>query len=547
MRSNGETSGSDLLARGRASYAERSWTSAFESFSALDATGDLEPRDMELLAMTAFMLGRVRDMLDIQERAHHAYIEHGDPLRAARAGLWLAMNLASRGKFPQASGWLEVCDRLLESAPEDCVERGYALMPVMLRNVAAGDFEAVADIGRRAADIGRRFNDPDLTALAAQTRARALLKLSRTDEGLRLLDEIMISVTGSQLSPMATGLVYCAILEGCYETHAFTRAAEWTNSLTEWCGEQPDLVAFNDQCLAHRSEILRLQGAWPEAASEAVRAREAGARFRIAAQAHYQLGEIQRMRGDYVAAEATYRQVGLDGGDPMPGLALLKLARGHADAASVALEESLAETDGMFDRVRLLPAYVKATLAVGDVARATLATHELTEFAESTGTDAHVAWAAQAEGGVAMAENRVTQAVVQLKKAKAVWQSLSFPYELAVCRVDLARALAARGDTEGADLECRAARAALAELGAEPDVRAIDDMGTPKTEWPSGLTDREVEVLRMVASGATNRAIASDLVVSERTIDRHVSNIFTKIDVPTRAAATAWAIRNGLA
>jgi len=253
-----------LLEHARSSYATRSWTEAYDAFSALDGAEPLRPSDLAWFAATAFMLGKVTEMLTTLERAYHAYLEVGEPLLAARTALWLASNLASRGKFPQASGWVEVSERLLQSAPEDCVERGYLLLPRMLRHVMAHEFEDVVEVGGRAADIGRRFGDPDLSALAAQTQARALLRLSRTDEGLRLLDEVMISVTGSRLSPMVTGLVYCSVLEGCYETHAIKRAAAWTQSLTDWCGEQPDLVAFNDQCLAHRSEILRLQGSWTE-------------------------------------------------------------------------------------------------------------------------------------------------------------------------------------------------------------------------------------------------------------------------------------------
>ena len=362
----GMSPSSEILTRAREAYAARSWNDAFDAYSTADADGLLEPRDLELLSMTAFMLGRVREMLDIQERAYHAYLEKHEPLRAARAALWLANNLASRAKFPQASGWIEVSERILKTAPEDCVERGYLLMPMALRSVMAEDFDAVAEYSGQAADIGRRFGDHDLTALAAQTRARALLKLARTDEGLRLLDEVMISLTNADMSPMVTGLVYCSVLEGCYETHAFSRAAVWTQSLTDWCGEQPDLVAFNDQCLAHRAEILRIQGSWDDAVSEAERSREAGARYGIAAQAHYQLGEIQRMRGEFDAAEETYQQVALDGGEPLPGAALLKLAQGDADGSYASLSEALATATDRFDRIQLLPAFIEVSLAAGD-------------------------------------------------------------------------------------------------------------------------------------------------------------------------------------
>ncbi len=535
------------LAKASASYDARAWTDTFEAFFAADEIAPLGPSDLERYATSAYMLGNVRAMLAIQERAHRAYLADGDTLGAARAALWLATNLASRGKLPQASGWVEVSERLLQSAPEDCVERGYLLMPQMLRHATANEFDDVVDLGGRAADIGRRFGDPDLTALAAQTQARALLRLSRTSEGLRLLDEVMISVTSSQLSPMVTGIVYCSVLEGCYETHAIKRAAVWTESLTDWCGEQPDLVAFNDQCLAHRSEILRLQGAWIEAVMEAQRAGEAGARFQIAAQALYQLGEIQRMRGDLAAAEQTYRQVSIDGADPMPGMALLRLAKGNCDAAFTSSTDALAEATDPFVRIQLLPAMVEIAVACAQIPTATSAARELSEAAAATSTEAHLAWATHAEGRVALAEDRMAQAVVYLKKAKDRWQDLSMPYELARARVDLGRALTARGDSDAADLEYSAARTVFVELGAAPDVTVVDNlMRRARSEWPGGLTDREAEVLRMLASGATNRSIAAGLVLSERTVDRHVSNIFTKIDVSSRSAATAWAIRNGI-
>ena len=412
----------------------------------------------------------------------------------------------------------------------------------------AGEFEDVEEVAGRAADIGRRFDDPDLTALAAHTRARALLRLSRTAEGIRLLDEVMVTVTGARLSPMVTGIVYCSVLEGCYETHAISRAAAWTQSLTAWCGEQPDLVAFTDQCLAHRSEILRLQGSWTEAVAEARRAGDVGARFHIAAQAHYQLAEVQRMRGDLATAEQTYRQVSLDGGDPLPGLALLRLAQGNVDTAMTLLGDALGDTTDPFVRIQLLPAVVEVAIAAGRLPEAVAAVAELSEAAEATPTDAHVGWAEHAAGRVALAEGRTTQAIVHLRRATAIWQELSMPYDVARARVDLARALYARGDADAADIECEAARAAFVELGAIPDVRSVDDLvHRTRSEWPAGLTDREVEVLRLLASGATNRSIATDLVLSKRTVDRHVSNIFTKIDVSNRSTATAWAIRHGLA
>ncbi len=537
-----------LLEDARAAYEDRAWARSHAAFAEADAGGPIGPSELALMATSAYMLGHVAEMLGLLERAHHAYLDAGDLLASARTGLWLATNLMSRGKIPQASGWVERCERLLADAPEECVERGYLLMPQMLREVFAEQFGEVVRVAAEAAQVGRRFDDPDLTALAAQTQGRALLKLGRTDEGLRVLDEVMVTAASSRLSPMVTGLVYCSVLEGCFESHAITRAATWTRELTDWCGSQPDLVAFNDRCLAHRSETLRLQGAWEEAVQEAERARALGARHQIAAQASYQLAEIHRMRGEFEQAAESYREVIRDGGDPMPGLALLRVAQGDAEAALVSLGDAIADTEDPYHQVALLPAYVEIAIAAKHSTEAHDAAESLAQIATATGADVHAAWAMRARGQVALADRRISQAVRNLRDAASLWRDLSVPYELARTRVDLGLALEARGDSEAAGAELEAARSVFDRLGAAPDIRAVDDhVHPPKTDWPGGLTDREVEVLRMLTSGATNRAIAADLIVSERTIDRHVSNIFTKLGVSSRSAATAFAIRNGLA
>ena len=537
-----------LLHDARAAYEDHAWTRSHAAFADADRTGSLEPGDLALMATSAYMLGHVQEMLELLERAHHAHLDAGDRLASARTGLWLATNLMSRGKIPQASGWIERCERLLVDAPQDCVERGYLLMPQMLREVFAEAFDDVVTIAGEAARIGRRFDDPDLTALAAQTQGRALLKLARTEEGLRVLDEVMVTAAAARLSPMVTGLVYCSVLEGCFESHAIVRAATWTRELADWCGTQPDLVAFNDRCLAHRSEVLRLEGAWDEAVEEAERARTFGARHRVAAQAAYQIAEINRVRGDLERAAEWYREVIRDGGDPMPGLAQLEVAQGDPQAALDSLRDAIADTDDAHEKAALLPAYVEIALATGDQTGAVEAAESLTRIARETDADVHTAWATRAQGQVALADRRIPEAVRSLREAAEAWRDLSVPYELARTRVDLGIALEKRNDSGAARVELEAARAVFGELGAIPDVRRVDGLLHPgDAARPGGLTDRELEVLRMLTTGATNRAIAADLVVSERTIDRHVSNIFTKLGVSTRAAATAFAIRNGLA
>ncbi len=540
---NADLTGS--LEQARAAYLASEWRAAYTAFKELDDRGALPPGDIEVLAMVSFMLGNVGEMLGAQERAFHAYMGEGQKLPAARVALWTASNLASRGKFADASGWVERGQRLLESTAEPSVAHGYLLMPQALRHVMSHELEQVVSVAAEAAAIGRQFMDRNLEALAAQTQARALLHLGQTATAFRLLDEVMLSVRAGDCSPMVTGLVYCAVLEGCYEAHEVRRAADWTDLLVEWCGCQPDLVAFTDQCLAHRSEILRLQGEWNSALTAAQRSHENVARGSVAAQAHYQQAEVYRLRGEFGLAEQAFEQVALKGGEPQPGLACLRLSQGNEDAAVASIRRALLESTDLLDRVRLLPGFVRVMVETGYLDDASRAIGELAAIAEQTRIEVHLGWAAQAAGVLFLALSKPVEAASSLRKAMEIWQEVGMPYELALTRKHLGQALLVMGDEEGAQIQLQAAKGGFVALGATPDALAVDWLSAPDVQpRPFGLTEREVEVLAKLASGATNRAIAEDLVLSERTIDRHVSNIFTKLGVSTRSAATAQAIRN---
>lgn len=536
-----------LLETGRGAYREKAWSDAFLSFKAANELFDLAPADCELLATSAYMLGDVAGMFEAQEKAYAGYLDQGHQLPAARVALWVAAGLASRGKFTEAGGWVERGSRLLEPIEEPCVEWGYLLLPQALRHVMSGEMDEVIATSAEAAAIGRKFNNPDLVALASHTQARALVELGEASEGFRLLDEVMLSVIAGDCSPMVTGIVYCSVLEGCYEAHEVRRAAEWTDSLTEWCGAQPDLVAFTDQCLAHRSEILRLQGEWDSALSEAQRSHASHARGPIAAQAHYQQAEIYRMQGEFKRSEQAYHEAALQGGEAQPGLALLQLALGNEDAAVASIRRAMLEAKGFLPRARLLPGCVEVFVATGHLEDAAAAVDELVSIAAQTSIDMHRAWASYASGLVELARSSPVDAAARLRQAMRTWEDLHLPYELARARRELGRALVEMGDHDGSRVQLEAARNAFSDLGAKPDALLVDAILSPESaQKPYGLTGREIEVLSRLASGATNRSIAEDLVLSERTIDRHVSNIFAKMGVSTRSAATAAAIRKGI-
>jgi len=536
------------LADARLAYRNREWAAAYDALSELAEADQLGPEDTELLATASYMLGNVPDMLDAQDRAYRGYIDGKHPLPAARVAFWIAAGLASRGKFDEASGWIERGTRLLEPVSEPCVELGYSLLPTALRHMLSGEMEEMESVSSEAANIGREFQDPDLLALAAQTQARALLHLGKSVEAFRILDEVMLLVLADECAPMVTGLVYCAVLEGCYESHEVRRATQWTESLSEWCGTQPDLVAFTDQCLAHRSEILRLKGAWSDALLEAHRSHKSHARGFAAAQAHYQEAEIYRMQGQFDRAEESYEGAALRGGSAQPGLARLRLAQGNEDAAVASIRRALMEADDLLTRVAILPGYIEVMVSTGHLEDAGRGVGELSEIAKQTGVDMHQAWAASGAGAWRTASGLPEEAAPLLRQAIRGWEKLGLPYDLARARLELGRALAAMGDVDAAGLQFRAARDAFNELGAEPDSRNVEKLlSAAGRDQPFGLTRRELEVLGLLASGATNRAIAEKLVLSERTIDRHVSNIFAKLGVNNRSAATALAIRSGLA
>jgi DNA-binding NarL/FixJ family response regulator len=496
------------------------------------------------------MLGRHDDFYEALERAHQAHLNAGDALRAAHCAFWVGINLVQEGEMGRAGGWLARAQRLVDREGGECVEQGYLLIPVMFEREARGNLAGAIAAAAEAIRIGERLGDRDLVALAGHHQGHLMIKRGEVQEGLRLLDEAMVSVSTGELSPMPSGIVYCGVILGCQAAYELRRAAEWTAALSQWCEEQPDMVAFTGRCLVHRTEIMALRGAWDEALEEA---RRAGGRClqgknqRAAGEASYLQGEVHRLRGDVAAAEDAYREASQRGREPQPGLALLRLAQVQAGAAAAAIRRVLAETTERPARAGLLPAAVEIMLAAGDADEARAACDELEGIAADYESGMLDAVAAQARGALLLAEGHAERALVALRRAAQRWQELDTPYEAARARALVARACRALGDEDAASMELAAARLAFTELGAAPALAEIDALGEPAAPRDAhGLTARELEVLRLVAAGRTNKAIAADLVLSERTVERHVSNIFAKLGLSSRSAATAFAYEHEL-
>ena len=539
------------LEGGRESYANRCWKEAFESLSRADRVDPLRAQDLELLARAAYMVGCDDDYVRGLERAHQAHLDAGEAAPAAGCAFWIGHNLLFRGERGRASGWFSRGGRLLEDVEGDCVERGYLLIPAWLEQMAGGDYEAAYATAVEAAEIGERFGDRDLMWLARDDQGSALIKQGRVALGLRLVDEVLVAATAGELSPVVTGIVYCNTIAFCRDAYELRHAREWTEALTQWCDGQPEMVAHNGLCLVHRAEIMQLQGAWEDALVEARRAAERftqGVLNQLACgKALYRQAEVHRLRGEFGAAEDFYRGASRCGCEPQPGLALLRLAAGEQDAAAGAIRRAVGEATQPLKRAALLPAYVDIMLAAGERERARAGCRELEQMAARQTSDALRAMAASTRGAVALAEGDAREALVELRRAFALWQELEAPYEAARARVLIGSACRELGDADAATLELEAARAVFTELGAAPELARIDSWA-PDDAYVDmhGLTARELEVLRLVATGSSNREVASALVISEHTVARHLQNIFAKLGVSSRTAASAFAFAHDL-
>ncbi|MGZ5353559.1 MAG: LuxR C-terminal-related transcriptional regulator [Actinomycetota bacterium] len=538
--------GGDSIERARAATEAAAWADAYAGFRAADPS-ELTARDLEGLADAAWWLSKLDESLDLRHKAYSAYVAAGDDRAAAAVAARLAVEHFIREEPSVGAGFLMRAQRHAEGFADE-PEAGYLAMVQATVARHSGDLDRAVGLAERAIEVGRRHGVQDLVAMAIHTEGLALVAKGRMREGIALLDEAMAAVVAGELSPFFTGVIYCAVISACLELGDLRRAGEWSDAALAWCDTLPPGSPYPSRCRVNRAEVARLRGSWAEAEAEALLAAgELVGDPGFAASAFVQLGEIRRRVGDLAGAEAAFERAQELGDDPQPGLALVRLSQGNADAARSALRLALSGAFHPPARARLLAAQVEAAVAAGAIDEARESASELQTMADGIDLPAFAAAAATAAGSLALAEDDVAGALDALRRATATWNELRLPYETARARALLGRALLAGGDEDAARRELRAALAAFERLGAAGDVaevRAVLDGGRA---LPAGLTAREAQVLRLVAAGKTNRDIAVELVISEHTVGRHLQNIFAKLGVSSRSAATAFAFEHRLA
>ncbi|NED98248.1 LuxR family transcriptional regulator [Phytoactinopolyspora alkaliphila] len=519
-----------------------------------DRLGDVAPEtleagELESLADAKFWLGRPRESITVRQLAYRRHRDAHDAARATKAAWRLFYSYFDLNETAVASGWLQRAHRHALEAPEQ-IESHYVSLADADWALYQNKLDDALSSARHACDAARQFDDRDLEALSLGVQGRILISRGAPAEGLDRLDEAMVVALSGELTAFATGWVHCLLLSTCQELGDVRRAAEWTGVAVPWAEDHGEESWYPGLCRLHRCEVQSLRGEWSAAEREALHAAEELAPFGeyLIADGQYLAGEIRRRRGDHEGAKEAFLRAHQLGRDPQPGLALLKLAQGEAHQAAATLRLALsAQYGGPVGRARLLSAHVEAELCAGDVEAAARSAGELHDLAEASRTPYLRGMAAAANGAVLLARGDVNGALPVLRSACDIYRSLSCPYECAASRVFLGIAARQAGDEHTARLEFDAAMAVFERLGAAPDVERVNALLNRDTSTPDGLTQRELEVLKLVAHGRSNRQIGAELFISEHTVARHVSNIFAKIDVTSRSAATSYAFRHHLA
>ncbi len=546
----------------RNAVGRQSWREAYDAYS---GSGGLEltPEDLEWFADAAWWTGELDEAIGLRERSYAGFSAAGDKRGAARLALTLSWDHMNRGAFAVSRGWFSNAERLLEGLPEAPEHGHLALSRGVTALLAEGDLAKALPELERAHDIALRSGDRDTQVLALVGKGRAFVQRGDVEAGLAILDEASTSAVAGELRPFATGVVYCVTITSCQNVGDYRRAAEWTDAANRWC-DQSDMNGFPGACRIHRAEIMRLRGDWPKAEKAALAAcREAHDfdRF-VTAGGYYEIGEIRRRRGDFVAAHEAYRTANELGRAPQPGLALLQLAEGQVERALAGIKRALAETEEPLARVRTLPAMVEIAIAAADVDTARSAAVELEQLVDSykigerraPAFDATVHFAL---GQIDLAEKDWDGAAGHLRQAREGWQQIGAPYEVAQARLLLGIAIRHQGDEHGATLELQAALTTFERLGAKLDEeRAKELLGRVELRRTFLFTDivDSTKLLETLGDERWRKLLAQhDKLVRARIVEsggevikQTGDGFFASFDEPLSAVDAAVAIQRTL-
>lgn len=535
---------SDLDA-GRTAAADRRWADALELLARVDARAGLAASDLEVLATAALLRGEPRASLDALSRAYSAHLGVQDTAGAARSAGWLALNFIEQGDFTNSVLWAARAMRIVHAMAEPGALAGFVRLAPAVGQLGSGNAAEAIRSFEEILDVAEREGDREVAAITRLGLGKSLIEDGSPADGFACLDQAMAAVAAGDVPPLPSGVIACASISDALLAFDLERADAWTAVLKRWCGEQPQLIAFSGQCHALEAALLLVRGAWAEASTavDLALSRFRAGDYRAIWGAPYQLGELARLRGAFHSAEESYRRAAESGWEAQPGLSLLHLALGRTGRAQEEIRRSAAGADPVTRRF-LLPALIEIEVAAGDPVAARRALEEFRGASLDTASPMRDAAVATADARVLLAEGRAADALEAARAAAHAWDAVGARYEAARSRVLAGLALRSLGHAEDARADVEAARAVFLDLGAEP---ALADLAALTGDRRVGaLTPRELEVLRLVSTGLTNRGIGARLSLSEKTVARHVANIFGKLGISSRAAATAYAYENGL-
>lgn len=527
----------DNLDLARQAHAASDWAAAAAHFDAVDPDL-LSADDLAAYADAVWWLGRVEDNLRLNAAACDAFLADARPVDAAWAALLLGIFYLARGDEPRALGWLARARRHLDGIPESPVHGYLLLLAEVEANLQAGRPAAAVDGARRMQELGRRLGQPDLLALGLNGEARALIRSGQVLDGLKLLDEAMVTVRAGRLTPFASGTLYCHTIAICHQVADIHRMSHWVGLAEQWLATLPASAAFGSMCRVHRAQLQLLRGEWAEAEQNVLEvvADLDASRVDYAAEAWYVAAEARRLRGDPRAVDA-YVEAHARGRDPQPGRALLRLQEGDAVGAATSVRTALAAVGpDPLRRAPLCVAAVETSMAAGRLPDAATAAAELASTASAYATSGLEAMATDARAALLLEGGRAEEALPVLRDAYRRWHELGAAYDAARTGFRLAAAYRTLGDEASATSEVARAEATYTRLGAQQ----------PAAKLPDGLTPREGEVLTLVADGRSNREIGEALYISDRTVARHLTNIYTKIGVASRTQAARYAMDRGM-